>query len=116
MDGFAEEVAVEHAREEWRSWLDLQGHHLLQAIWDAQEPKEGLEFTASFRAIFETDFWDLLASLNPSPAISAEACRGQGEVACSAVKVEREEDGGGSGLNDQPMKGMSVVQVGSDCS
>ena len=71
--GFPEEVAIEHARNVWRSWLDLQGHHLLQAIWNAQEPKDGPEFAASFMAIFERDFLDLLGSLAPAHATVNEA-------------------------------------------
>ena len=61
--GFPRRVAYSTAVGYYAEWIGLQGAPLLRAIWQAMEPSEGPEFCASFAAVFECPFWQLVYHL-----------------------------------------------------
>ena len=61
--GFPMRIAYSTAVGYYAEWMGLKGAPLLRAIWQAMEPSEGPEFCASFEAIFECPFWQLVHHL-----------------------------------------------------
>ena len=71
--GFPVRIAYSTAVGCYAEWIGLKGAPLLRAIWQAMEPSEGPEFCASFEAVFESPFWQLVHHLESEDEESEDA-------------------------------------------
>ena len=69
-DGFPKDVRHLEATQVSLGWLALDKAALLRVVWEAQKPREGPDFTASFRAVFGLDFWAVGKRLEAEDAIA----------------------------------------------